>query len=595
MESASHAIMRRMSCFASCLVLKFVEEAWESAAEGASLAWQQAVPLQVLMLCSQVQQLQGALQRCINNLDPSTQQQDEAEGPDEQQQQQPESQQAQEGSGGTMAATASAARKRSLAELVEHTVCSLQSIRRSKDANEAMDSNMAAATVESTPIAGRAAAASSNNSSSGMVQPLSPAAFFSAGGPLAGGLAGLGEPAGPGLWAPPMQPASAHQPQQQQGRQQQPQQQQQAWQVLLGSCAWQAALQQSDQRLAETLAPGSDELLRQIQNVMFRFVRKVGASEKEAAEVYVREFQKLGIDGIDGHAALQACAVPHALEELVATLRKAGLTELGFDTERFERRAAYRERLEAMRRFAAMRMQEAGLCKWLGDNKLHIDDNNIAEGRKRGILSPSESLAKVDTFPDEEDVEDIQRRDLAFTADVERGTDHEQRIAQQQEAAVKQRKDAAYKQLLDKMASLDKELELLAAEALEDEDEQQQHDGQGAGECGRRRRGSEASDKCKNHNGESSDNNASAGSNHVATPPGQASSANGATDAAAATAAAAVPGAQGQRWVLPEEASKAEHALRWALLFVAIGRSCLSPMLRFYSSRHCIHECCGYG
>ncbi|WIA40226.1 hypothetical protein OEZ86_013609 [Tetradesmus obliquus] len=345
-----------------------------------------------------------------------------------------------------------------------------------------------------------------------------------------------------------------------------------------------AALQQSDQRLAETLAPGSDELLRQIQNFMFRFVRKVGASEKEAAEVYVREFQKLGIDGIDGHAALQACAVPHALEEFVATLRKAGLTKLGFDTERFERRAAYRERLEAMRRFAAMRMQEAGLCKWLGDNKLHIDDNNIAEGRKRGILSPIESLAKLDTFPDEEDVEDIQRRDLAFTADVERGTDHEQRIAQQQEAAVKQRKDAAYKQLLDKMASLDKELELLAAEAMEDEDEQQQHDGQGAGECsssgGRRSSGSEASDKCNNHNRESSDNNASAGSNHAATPPGQASSANGATDAAAATAAAAVPGAQGQRWVLPEEASKAEHALRD---FAAQCSVQFAPLIAWYT------------
>jgi hypothetical protein len=601
-EPTSQDILKRVRMFASCLVLKFIEEALKTSGEGASSAQQLAVPLQVLVLCNQVQQLQGALQRCLSMPTESEeqQQQDNAEQQEQQQPQQAQQVQAGQPTHNKIAATTN---QQHLTVVVGHAVNLLQSIRRFMDAN---DASAAIGTAHAAPAGCVGAApgstargsSSSNGGSyhdsacqSGVVEPLAPASFFAADGPLASGFWGLREPVGAGIWAPvdstaatPAATATAAaataQPEQQQMHSQnchnivsnegsQPladaqstvaahqHMQQQAWQVLLGSCAWQHALQQVDERNADALQP-TDAMLRQINFQLFRGVQNLSLGERDVAQVFVEQFKQHGLDSVNTFAARRACAVPHALLSILRAMRTKGLGDLGFDAQRLANRHVVREQRKNRRAAIADRMQRAGFGETLEGGTFAISYSDIEEARRKGVLQPWEDLADIDTLPHEEDEQDIMRRE-ARAMEVRRGV---------------------VKELTDKITAISNELERLAVDAMEI-DEQAASDaldgvqpaqqlGQGEvlatpggndAHCGTW--GSDSSDTCSssgspNRASVAAASNASHGGHPAPSCLGPPSPDDGVVDGAGAGALRNAPG----RWVLAEEVAKAEDALR---------------------------------
>jgi hypothetical protein len=264
----------------------------------------------------------------------------------------------------------------------------------------------------------------------------------------------------------------------------------------------------------------------------------------------VRQFKELGLDSLGTHAVLHACAVPHALEAIVQSLRSDGLRSLGFDAQKFGRRLAYKQEREALRALAAESMRLAGLGHRVEGGVFVVNDQDLAEARRRGILKPNESLAAVDTMPDEEDELDIEQR----------------------EADAKQHDEHIVKLIAQKMAFINKELEEMTAELKEGGEVEQScevkplqqldaHGGNGvavANGSSSGRNNSWGSDTSSSSSGGSSPKRESVVGNSSAT--------NGHA-ANVGVAAVHAAGGDGPSWVLPEEVSKAEHALRWVSCF----------------------------
>jgi hypothetical protein len=232
----TYMLYRFLSCSAMqlgvSLVLRFVEQEWDAGHAAALPAWQQALPLQVLLLCAQLQQLQGMLQQHLIG------------------------HQSADSSSSNADAISAEMDAQPLHMLLQQTISIMQSIKQFEAANEVLNNSPPPAAPDTS-----CSSSSSSSSSSGEVQPLHPAAFFSSSGPLAGGVWGFQQPAGAGIWAPTDAAAAAaaaaepqHQHQQLESEacgsrsssQMQQQQQQQVWQALLGSCAWKEACTRVD-------------------------------------------------------------------------------------------------------------------------------------------------------------------------------------------------------------------------------------------------------------------------------------------------------------------------------------------------------------
>ncbi|WIA40229.1 hypothetical protein OEZ86_013611 [Tetradesmus obliquus] len=231
------------------------------------------------------------------------------------------------------------------------------SVRQFKNASEAI--NSAEETQAATPAAAAAAAADAapdaTHSSSSRVQPLPPCAFFSAGGPLAGGLLGLSQPAGPGLWAPAEQPAAAHHHQQQQQQQPLLQQQdlvpllqKQAWAVLFGGCAWQQARKIAGEAVAsdfskEDSSAARDAIFERLDDLCrSNWLQNAPAELRRKAEAYVQGFEELGLDEDDELISTVRelfMLGPAAAQHLTASYL-SWLEALGFDSAAWQRRAA---------------------------------------------------------------------------------------------------------------------------------------------------------------------------------------------------------------------------------------------------------------
>jgi hypothetical protein len=586
LAAAADTLCQRMSMLASCLVLQFIEESCTSGAAEASAAWQQTVPLQVLLLCSQLQQLHGAMQRCVAELQESSQtqqqQQQQQEECEEQQaaslQQEPE--QLQQGD----AAQATAAPEQHLTALVEHVVALLQSIRRFKDVNETMsrtavDSNCCTTPAGCAPDAASSrtqTSSSSRNSSSGNQTELDPVTFFCAGGRLASGVWGLKQPIGAGVWAPVDAASADLGPQQQQQQLQhqpvasarhaapfsvgQPSSSssaaaplavpQQAWQVLLGCCAWQQALQHVDEGLAANLQPPT-ELLGHVQRSLFRFIGEVDSADKAAAQAYVQQVQALGIHDLNMCEALHVCAVPHALERLVRAVRGDMLERLGFSEDMWKRRLVAQAKHKLRRMDMGRRLARAGYGTQRRDGTLVFNRAEVELARLEGVLSLDEdpgALYKLHMW-DEEDEIDIMQREV----------DDETELAKEAQRRV------------EGIDAKLRELEELAKEMFDDGDSLAGAAGSGASSSNNHGSGQAAGSW---GSGTSSSGSASPRAVPSASNGFDSSAANGAAaathsmPAAAAAVAAAGAGAATHDgpWVLPEEVNKAKQALRWVFV-----------------------------
>jgi hypothetical protein len=330
--------VRKFWKVAKCLVVAFIAQAWQSCGGAASPVWQQAVPLQVILLCSQLQQLEAAVHRWAQFADQLVQQQQQDHQLQQQQQPQPQNLKQQQ----EQQCQQQQKQQELQQVLLQHVVALLQSIRQFSTAVEASSNTTAAAvataSVPTTVVMGN----NSSNNSNGEVQPLHPAAFFSAGGPLAGGLWGFQQPTGAGIWAP----SHAAEPQQSQDQHssnnckehKHAQVQQEAWEVLLGSCAWQAAQAVIHDDVAVTYAEASQEVFSSIYKKVDKLVfsnamRKATPEQKRLAEAYLEKLEELEVD--DEHMFLhveQLVLLHAAAAQELAELRDDVLRDLGFDT-----------------------------------------------------------------------------------------------------------------------------------------------------------------------------------------------------------------------------------------------------------------------
>ncbi|KAF6256665.1 hypothetical protein COO60DRAFT_1640546 [Scenedesmus sp. NREL 46B-D3] len=220
---ASNIVFSFIHSMAVDIILQFMEQAWESCGGAASPAWQQAVPLQVLLLCGQLQQLDAWARRCLakprvllgssssSSNSSSSSCRNTAEGTnavDQAQQQQQQQQQ------GELELSQDAAELDSDALLLLTKLTGmLQLVRQFKEANEALTSTAAAAAAAaagaeggeeaavSTGGCGNGVLASSSSSSSSSTECMDPATFFSSTGPLASGVLGFAEPLGAGIFS----------------------------------------------------------------------------------------------------------------------------------------------------------------------------------------------------------------------------------------------------------------------------------------------------------------------------------------------------------------------------------------------------------
>jgi hypothetical protein len=597
LTSLADTLFHRLSTYASCLVLQFIEDSCMSGGAANAPAWQQTVPLQALLLCSQLQQLHGAMQRCVAKLQGSThphpqQQQQQVEGHQQHgQQQQQGQQQEQEHQAAPLqqqsdqpqpsdAAHATAQPEQYITVLVEHVVGLLQSIRRFKDVNDAMGSTAAVsngptqvgwspdAASSKTQSSSSSSNSSNNNRGNGLMnhtRPLDPISFFSAGGPLAGGVWGFQEPVGAGVWAPIDATAAGARLQKQQQQQQQHAQHQpcgpardasslasqhnssssvaatsavpqQAWQVLLGCCAWQQALQLVDENLAANLQ--NTESMLQLQHHLFQGIRDVSASDKRAAEAYVQQFQALGIHDLDMPEVLRAYTVPHVLKKMVESMRGSALKRLGFDEDKWQRRRVFLAQRRLRQVELVQRLEDAGYGRRRDGGMLVFNREEIEQAQLKGVLPRDEDPAAFGKHVCEEDELDIMQRELDVESKV---------------AKVVQRKVMAIEKELEALlAMVDDDIDL--ADASTYGTSSNNHSSElAAGSWGS---GTSSS-------GMSSPRASPAASN------GSSSATNGAAIATPCMPAAAAPAAatshDGSSWALPEEVTKAEQAVRWVL------------------------------
>jgi hypothetical protein len=314
------ALAQDFVTLSKCLLRSFIEQAWESGGGAAAAAWQQAVPLQVLLLCGQVQQLEAALERWAQS----------AKGLLQMQMQQHHHHQH----------ALIEEHKQQQLQLLQHVAAVVQSLRQFRHVTEAINSTAdAAAAAPASPAAGALQAGSSSNT----VQRLAPASFFSAAGPLAGGLWGFSEPAGAGLWAPVdnagMAAAAAGRQQQQQQQEQEsllPLLQQQAWAFLLGSCAWQDAQMLAYRDVSETIREAPTEVMDgafQQMHTLRRsgWHRKAAAEQRRSAAAYIDQFEELGCSEEMLGAVRNVFLVAPAAAEQLAEMQLHAFEELGFD------------------------------------------------------------------------------------------------------------------------------------------------------------------------------------------------------------------------------------------------------------------------
>jgi hypothetical protein len=596
LASAADTLCQRMSMIASCLVLQFIEGSCTPTGAEASAAWQQTVPLQVLLLSSQLQQLHGAMQRCVSQLQESSEPQQQQQQEQQQEgaqaaspQQQPEQLQQSDAAQAPAAAAAAAAPGQYLTAVLQHVVSLLQSIRRFKTVNEAMGSTAtdgscdtpAGVAPDAASSRTQASNSSSNSSSSSqghgcgcMKQPqvLDPFTFFSAGGPLAGGVWGFQQPAGAGVWAQVDAVPAEVGPQQHQQHQQQlvasarhagsslaGQQSssssaatalaapQQAWQVLLGCCVWQQALQHMDESLVANLTPPTESLFGHLERRLFRFIRDVSATDRLATQAYLQQFQSLGIDGVNMHEALRVCAVPHVLEELVEVIRVGVLEKLGFDDDTWRRRRLMRT-TQQLRKFAvAQRLESAGYGT-RRDGTLVFSRDEVEKVRVEGVLKPDEDPATLQYLHmwDPEDELDIRQREI----DADTGV---------------------VKEAHRRINGIDAELEELA-KMFDGDDTLAGAAASGTGCDSNGHGGGQAAGAW----GSGTSNSGSSSPQPPGTPRALPSASDGqdsntadgslvaaASVPAAVAAAAAATTRAGSSWVLPEEVTKGKQAVRW--------------------------------
>jgi hypothetical protein len=259
------------------IILQFIDDAWQAGGGAAAAAWQQAVPLQVLLLCGQLQQFFGLLSTGFPHLESSFVSSSGSSTETLQQQQQQH---------GQVAAAAAAPKLQPDAQLLlAKLIGMLQLVRQFKEANAALNSSTAAADGNSSCTALTSSAAPSSSSSSSEMDPVQ---FFSSCGPLRSGVLGFAEPPGAGIYSsssssngdktaqsclsvaaaasgfdsPASRYSGHHTPEQQQQQhlsQQQQQQQQdelckQLWFAVLGSGVWQGCIAQVDAALQQQLA-----------------------------------------------------------------------------------------------------------------------------------------------------------------------------------------------------------------------------------------------------------------------------------------------------------------------------------------------------
>jgi hypothetical protein len=227
------------------VVLQFIQQAWESGSGAAAAAWQQAVPLQVLLLCDQLWQIEGVLARCIAKPSAllaisSSESTGDVNNHQQQQQQGMEA----------AASTAAAALKADLVQLVDKVASLLQMVRQFKEANAALNSTAAAGGGEGDAAVtnGITAAASSSSTSSSLAESgLDPLRFFASDGPLASGVLGF---VAPSFAKTPSSNSSSSNPQQQQQQQQQ-QLHRQLWEAAMGSGLWDSSMALVDSTLQQ--------------------------------------------------------------------------------------------------------------------------------------------------------------------------------------------------------------------------------------------------------------------------------------------------------------------------------------------------------
>jgi hypothetical protein len=197
------------------IILSFVEQAWEAGRGAALPAWQQAVPLQALLLCGELTHVVTWLKKCLvqpetllgSSSSSSSSGTDvngtccseatlDATGSDQQQGEQQQH-------------CTSHALESNVSTLLTKLTGMLQMVRQFKEANEALNtSTTAAAAACIVGGSGDSASTSSSSSSSG-VQPMDPVTFFSSTGPLASGALGFGEPSWAGIFSSSTSAAAA--------------------------------------------------------------------------------------------------------------------------------------------------------------------------------------------------------------------------------------------------------------------------------------------------------------------------------------------------------------------------------------------------
>jgi hypothetical protein len=356
------ALAQNMLLIAKCLLLQFVGEAWQAGGGAAAAAWQQAVPLQVLLLCGQLQQLDAALDCWVQSANGLLREQRQQVG---QEQQDGQEQQQQQQDQHNLHALLQEHKQHQL-KVLQQVVALVQSMRQFHQVGEGV--NAAAAAAAQDPISAAAAAAGPAASSiSSSVEQLAPASFFTASGPLAAGLWGFREPVGAGIWAQidsiAPTPAAAAAAAGSQQQQQQQLQQQQAWSILFGSFAWQEALRLAHSEVGACFREAPREVYDALKTKVQQLQRagslcNIAPEQRRMVDAYISEFEKLGMEGEMTDAVENAALLAAAVVEQMTACESQILEDLGFDVTAWVSREEKAAGDAAARKTQAMTRQQ---------------------------------------------------------------------------------------------------------------------------------------------------------------------------------------------------------------------------------------------
>jgi hypothetical protein len=232
------------------LLLQFVSDMWDAGKGAASPAWQQAVPLQVLLLCGQMHRLariigtSGATPDALLLPSSSSSRCSEVHSHSQQQQQQ-EDVSAELGSDSDP--------NLKLLQAVSLVTSMLQALRQFRRENDRLNSSATAAAAAGDN------AVNGGSSSSSVGPGMDPQSFFSSTGPMASGVLGFAEPSLPLASCSSSSSSSntSHTQQQQQQQEEAEKTLVSLWVTLIGSSLWDSSMAAVDAELREQLQSAS--------------------------------------------------------------------------------------------------------------------------------------------------------------------------------------------------------------------------------------------------------------------------------------------------------------------------------------------------